>query len=231
MTLYGYTVNAVTPAMRRYAAEIYRLQEDSEFVSLSDLVAHIEASPQAVSRMLNRLKQAGYLTHEPYRGTRLTEAGERIAMPALRRHRLVEVFLVRVMGYGWDEAHELSDQFEKGVNGLLEDRIDELTGHPTRCPHGEPIPSKDGIMPELDDFSLVALVPGTSARISRVRTHDPDKLKYIGELGLVPGVQIRYEHAAPFDGPVRIRLGAQAHVLGRELAAALYVQPEPPSDR
>jgi len=81
------------------------------------------------------------LIHELYRGVRLTVKGEKIAMPALRRHRLVEVFLVKVMKYGWDEAHELSDQFALGVNDIVEDRIDELTGHPKRCPHGEPIRS------------------------------------------------------------------------------------------
>ena len=131
-----------SPAMQRYAAEIYRLQQDHELVSLSLLGSEVDSSPQAVARMVKRLNQNGYLEHEPYRGVYLTPAGEKIAMPALRRHRLTEVFLVRVMGYDWAAAHELADVFEKGLNEELEERAFELAGRPTRCPHGEPIPSK-----------------------------------------------------------------------------------------
>src|ERR671922_1430915 len=141
----------VSPAMRRYAAEIYRLQQDYEQVSLSLLSSHVEASAQAISTMVKRLNKDGYLVHEPYRGVRLTSDGEKIAMPSLRRHRLTEVFLVRVMKYDWGAAHELSDVFERGINDEIEDRIDDLTGHPTRCPHGEPIPTKDGAMPQIVD--------------------------------------------------------------------------------
>ena len=126
----------ISPAMRRYAAEIYRLQQDHEQVSLSLLSSHVEASAQAISTMVKRLNQDGYLVHEPYRGVRLTPTGEKIAMPSLRRHRLTEVFLVKVMKYDWASAHELSDVFERGVNDELEDRMDELAGHPPRWSHG-----------------------------------------------------------------------------------------------
>jgi len=213
-----------TPGMRRYAAELYRLQQDLPQVGLSDLSESAAASLQATSRMVARMKAKGYLVHEPYRGVRLTAEGERLAMPELRRHRLVEVFLVRVMKFGWDEAHDLSDKFELGINDLLEDRLDEITGHPTRCPHGEPIPSKDGVMPQVKDVSLVELEPVTVCRISRVRTHDPEKLRYFAEMGLVPQVEFELDFRAPFNGPVRIHSGAQEHVLGYDMAAALYVE-------
>lgn len=115
----------VGSAMRRYAAEIYRLQQDHGQVSLSLLSAHVEASAQAISTMVKRLSSGGYLVYEPYRGVHLTKDGERIAMPALRRHRLTEAFLVKVMKYNWASAHELSDVFERGTNEEFEDRIDE----------------------------------------------------------------------------------------------------------
>jgi DtxR family Mn-dependent transcriptional regulator len=214
----------VSPAMRRYAAEIYRLQQDYEQVPLSLLSASVEASAQAISRMIRRLSQAGYLTHEPYRGVRLTPEGERIAMPALRRHRLVEVFLVRVMGYDWAAAHDLSDVFERGVNGEIEDRIDHLTGHPTRCPHGEPIPSKEGVMPEVNDIPLIEVPSGSDCVISRVRTHDLDKLTYIAELGLVPGVSFHLLSCAPFNGPLRLQMKPHDPVIGYELANSLWVE-------
>jgi DtxR family Mn-dependent transcriptional regulator len=214
-----------TPAMRRYAAEVYRLQQDLPKVGLSELSGAVGASLQATSRMVGRMKDAGLLQHELYRGVRLTPQGEKLAMPALRRHRLVEVFLVKVMRYGWDEAHDFSDQFELGINDSLEDRLDEITGHPTRCPHGEPIPSKEGIMPEVTDTSLVNLNPTSRCRISRVRTHNPDELRYFAELGLFPGVEFELRHRAPAKGPLRIRFGQREHVLGYDLAAALYVEP------
>jgi DtxR family Mn-dependent transcriptional regulator len=213
----------VTAAMRRYAAEIYRLQEGNRYVSLSDLAEPINASLQAISRMIGRLREEGFIEHEPYRGVRLTESGVKIALPAIRRHRLVEVFLVRVMRFGWHEVHDITDRFELGIDDLLEERIFELAGRPTRCPHGEPIPTKDGKMPVVNDRSLVEKELGKVYRTSRVRVHDPEKLEYLGELGLFPGAEFRLLSIAPFNGPVRIQFGRQEIVLSHELASALFV--------
>ncbi len=214
----------VSLAMQRYAAEIYRLQQDHEQVSLSLLSSHVEASAQAISTMVKRLNKYGYLVHEPYRGVRLTPAGEKIAMPALRRHRVTEVFLVKVMGYDWAAAHELSDVFEKGINDEIEDRVFELAGRPTRCPHGEPIPSKDGVMPAIKDEMLVNVPSGSDCVISRVRTHDPDKLRYIADLGLLPGVPFHLLSCAPFQGPLRLQMKSQDHIIGYELSQSIWVE-------
>ena len=213
----------VTITMRRYAAEIYRLQEDRAFVGLSSLAGQINASPQAISRMIARLKEGGFLEHEPYRGVRLTQAGEKIALPAIRRHRLVEVFMVQVLGFGWDEVHDHADRFELGIDDPIEDRIFEVAGRPTRCPHGEPIPTKDGVMPLINDFSLVEMESGKSYLLSRVRIHDSDKLRYLGELGLFPGTCFKFLSQAPFNGPVHIRKGREDILLSHELAAGLFV--------
>lgn len=215
---------SVSLAMQRYAAEIYRLQQDHEQVPLSLLTSHVESSAQAISSMVKRLQKHGYLVHEPYRGVRLTLTGEKIAMPSLRRHRLTEVFLVKVMKYDWATAHGLSDVFEKGVNDEIEDRIDELAGRPTRCPHGEPIPSKEGVMPIVKDLPLVDVPSGSDCVISRVRTHDFEKLTYIGELGLVPGTPFHLFSCAPFKGPLRLQMKPQDHLIGYELAASLWVE-------
>jgi len=213
-----------TPAMQRYAAEIFRLQQDAPFVGLNELSESANSSMQATARMVGRMKKLDYLDHELYRGVRLTVKGEQIAMPALRRHRLVEVFLVKVMKYGWDEAHELSDTFALGVNDIVEDRIDEITGHPKRCPHGEPIPSKEGAMPVVKDIPLLDVPSGSDCVISRVRTHDMDKLKYFAELGLVPGVPFHLFSCAPFKGPLRLQMKPQDHLIGYELAGSLWVE-------
>jgi DtxR family Mn-dependent transcriptional regulator len=213
-----------SPAMQRYAAEIYRLQQDHEQVSLSLLSAHVESSAQAISTMVKRLNKNGYLVHEPYRGVRLTPAGEKIAMPALRRHRLTEVFLVKVMKYDWGAAHELSDVFERGVNDEIEDRMNELAGHPARCPHGEPIPSKDGVMPQVVDMPLVEVPSGSDCVVSRVRTHDMEKLHYIADLGLLPGTPFHLLSCAPFKGPLRLQMKPNDHIIGYELSQSLWVE-------
>lgn len=212
-----------SPAMRRYAAEIYRLQQDQPQVPVSLLTEHISASAQATAQMIRRMNEGGFLVHEPYRGVHLTPSGEKIAMPALRRHRLTEVFLVRVMGYDWAAAHELADTFEQGINDELEQRMDELTGHPTRCPHGEPIPSRDGVMPPLTDLPLVEVPSGSDCLISRVRTHDLEKLRYIASLGLVPGEAFHLYSCAPFKGPLRLQTKRHDHLIGFELASSLWV--------
>lgn len=215
---------SASSAMQRYAAEIYRLQQDHEQVPLSLLSTHVESSAQAIASMVKRLQKNGYLVHEPYRGVRLTPTGEKIAMPSLRRHRLTEVFLVKVMKYDWATAHQLADTFELGVNDMIEDRMDELAGRPTRCPHGEPIPTKDGVMPVVRDMSLIDVPSGSDCVISRVRTHDFEKLTYIGELGLVPGTSFHLLSCAPFKGPLRLNIKPHDHVVGYELASSLWVE-------
>lgn len=214
----------VSHAMQRYAAEIYRLQQDHEQVSLSLLSSHVESSAQAISTMVKRLSKYGYLKHEPYRGVRLTPEGEKIAMPSLRRHRLTEVFLVKVMGYDWAAAHELSDVFEKGINDELEDRVFELAGQPTRCPHGEPIPSRDGVMPVVKDEPLANVPSGSDCIVSRVRTHNSDKLRYIAEIGLVPGTPFHLLSCAPFKGPLRLEMKPHDHIIGYELSQSIWVE-------
>ncbi|MDA1329461.1 MAG: metal-dependent transcriptional regulator [Chloroflexi bacterium] len=215
---------SASQTMQRYAAEVFRLQQDIPKVSLSLLGEHVESSPQAISRMVKRLTEGGFASYEPYRGVRLTSDGERIAMPALRRHRLGEVFLVNIMGYDWAEAHDLTDQFELGLNEEIEDRIDSLTGHPQHCPHGEPIPTKDGQIRLPDDHPLVDQTEGAAYRLSRVRTHDFDKLRYIGQLQLNPGLEFSLISRAPFRGPLRIRFEKNDQVIGYELASSLWVE-------
>jgi DtxR family Mn-dependent transcriptional regulator len=213
----------VNQKLRFCAAEIYRLHQDYEQVPLSLLSEQLHISAQAISGTVQRMKSEGYLIYEPYRGVVLTPEGEQIAMPALRRHRLVEVFLVRKMQYDWASAHELSDVFERGVNDEIEDRIDELSGFPKRCPHGEPIPDKTGKMPVLHDRVLTRVLSGSDCVVSRVRTHDPDKLRYIAELGLLPGIAFHLLSCAPFKGPLRLQLETQDYVIGYELSNLLWV--------
>ena len=210
-------------AMREYLAEIYRLQEDSPTVSTTSLADRLNVSPPAIPRMLKRLQSVGYVKHVPYQGVELTELGREEALREIRRHRILEVFLVSIMGFTWDEAHEHADDLSAGLNDRLTERMAEMAGQPTRCPHGEPIPDRDGRLPVVNDVCVINLGVGHRGTVSRVRTHDPAKLQYFASLGLVPGVAIEIMGRAPFNGPMRLRVGREEVVIGYELMRSLWV--------
>ena len=210
-------------AMREYLAEIYRLQEDSPTVSTTSLADRLNVSPPAIPRMLKRLQSVGYVKHVPYQGVELTELGREEALREIRRHRILEVFLVNVMGFTWDEAHEHADDLSAGLNNRLTERMAEMTGQPTRCPHGEPIPDRDGRLPVVNDVCVINLGVGHRGSVSRVRTHEPAKLQYFASLGLVPGVAIEIMGRAPFNGPMRLRVGREEVGIGYELMKSLWV--------
>jgi DtxR family Mn-dependent transcriptional regulator len=209
--------------MREYLAEIYRLQEDQPTVSTTSLADRLNVSAPAVPRMLKRLKSAGFFKHIPYQGVGPTELGRVEALREIRRHRILEVFLVNIMEFTWDEAHEHADDLGQGLNDKLTERMFEMTGQPSRCPHGEPIPDAEGNLPELNDICIVNLSVGHKGEVSRVRTHEPEKLRYFSTLGLMPGAALEIVARAPFNGPIRLRVGREEDVLGMELAKSLWV--------
>lgn len=210
-------------AMREYLAEIYRLQEDTPTVSTTSLAERLNVSAPAIPRMLRRLRNAGYVKHVPYQGFGLTDLGREEALREIRRHRILEVYLVNVMQFTWDEAHEHAEDLGKGLNDKIVERMAQMTNHPTRCPHGEPIPNEEGILPQITDVCIMNLGVGYRGIVSRVRTHDPERLKYFATLGLVPGASFEIVGRAPFNGPMRLRVGRDDVVLGVELTKSLWV--------
>ncbi len=213
-------------AMREYLAEIYRLAEETATVSTTSLAERLNVSAPAVPRMLKRLRNAGYVKHVPYQGFELTELGRLEALKEIRRHRILEVFLVNVMGFSWDETHELADEMSKGLNDTITQRMAAMTDYPTRCPHGEPIPDIDGQLPLIVDSCIMNLGVGSKGQVSRVRTHEPERLQYFSTLGLVPGAQYEILGRAPFNGPMRLRVDREDVVIGVELTKALWVTNE-----
>ncbi len=215
---------SVCPTVWFYLGEIYRLQEILAWPTLSMVAESMGVSLQAASRMIRQMAENGYITHVPYQGVRLTPAGEAIALQVIRRHRILEVFMVKIMTFGWDEVHDMVEKLERGVDDKLIDRMDSMAGHPQRCPHGEPIPSKEGVMPVVDDGPLAEWPEKTAARVSRVRTHDPEKLRYLASVHLVPGARLTVTDRSPFNGPVHLTCEGASFVLGSELAGELYVE-------
>lgn len=211
---------------QEYLAEAYRLlhyQPDNPFITTSALAEAVGVSAPAVAAVVERLKRAGLVEHEPYRGMKLTAKGEREALMNIRRHRLTEVFLVKVMGFGWHEVHDEADAVGAVINERIAARMEQMAGYPKRCPHGEPIPTADGVMPKVVDGPLSDVSAPANVIISRVHTHDAEILKYLATLNLVPAQSIRLLSRAPFNGPLRLRAGNQEQVIGHELAKVLRV--------
>ena len=150
-------------------------------------------------------------------------------MQLVRRHRLLEVFLIRVMGYTWDQVDDEAHRLEHAISASFEDRMDELCNYPTHCPHGDPIPRKDGTFPEEHLVPVFQLKPGQQGVLRRVDSRDARVLRYLSQLALMPGRKLRLVDAAPFNGPVTLEMineedRTQAtQILGKELADKLFV--------
>lgn len=213
----------ISETMRDYLGEIYRLGQGEAWVSTTALAEVLEVSGPASVRMARRLHEAGLVDHLPYKGIQLTPYGKTVALLNIRRHRLVERFLVDVLQFSWDEVHDKADRLQKGVNQAIEDRMDRLMDHPKSCPHGDPIPSRDGVMPEINDNPLNVVAPGRAGKITRVKTREPEKLQYLAQIGLVPGTSFELVNRAPFNGPLRLKIGRDEQVIGTELADSLWV--------
>ena len=215
--------------MRDYLAEIYRLADRADdpttYIGTSALADLLDVSPPAVNRMVTRLRESGLLEHEPYQGIRLTDSGRQEALKQLRNHRIVEAFLVNVMGFGWHQIHEEAERMSQGLSDVLVERMYRMAHEPTQCPHGEPIPLPDGTLPELHDELLSASAPNVDLEITRVRTRESDRLEYLAALGLTPGKQLQIIHLAPFNGPLQLKVGTEYRIVGHNLAELIKVKP------
>lgn len=214
----------VSSSMAHYLGALYRLGGSQSHVSASAVALEAEVSTPAATRMFRRLEARGLVDREPYKGVRLTSKGELEALREIRSHRLSEAFLVRVMGYGWHEAHDLADRLAEIGDDDFSDRMEKQAGFPTRCPHGEPIPSREGVMPEVNDQPLTELKDKDRGVISRVRIRDPERLQYLAGEGLVPETHFEVAAKAPFGGPIRLALSDREVVVGAEIASRLYVE-------
>ncbi len=206
---------------------IHAMQERGQKVSTSAVSERLGVSDATATMMFKDFASAGWVEHIPYRGVRLTPLGERKAMEVIRHHRLLELYLARELGYSWDKVHEEADKLEHVISEEFEEKLDQLLGYPTVDPHGDPIPSKDGVLVVRKGPTLSQLAEGQVAQILRVNDQDPEKLCYLGELGMYPGVHVEVIGRAPFGGPLRIRVGEAheqvEHILGAELANHIMV--------
>jgi len=196
--------------------------------STKDVADRLLVSPASVSNMFVRLQEMGLVEYERYQGASLTERGRVEALRLVRRHRLIETFLLEHLGYDWQEVHEEAERLEHAVSDAFTNRLAEFLGHPDHDPHGDPIPSAEGILEADDSFPLNQAVAGKRLRIFKVRDEDAAMLDYFGDRDLVPGRLLTVREVRALDGVVIVEdEEAEVYALGEPLARSMFVRDEP----
>ena len=210
--------------MEDYLKAIFHLGRGGESVTTQALADRMEVSPASVTKMLKRLAEVRLVEYERYQGVHLTEAGRRVAVEILRHHRLLELFLTRALGYTWDEVHDEAELLEHFISEKLEARIAELLGHPSFDPHGAPIPTLDGEIPQNESACLREQELYVPHEISRVSDSDAEALKELAELNLVPGITV-VTLGRPPEGLAHLRVGRQEVLCPPELCSKVWTVP------
>jgi DtxR family Mn-dependent transcriptional regulator len=210
-----------------YLKAIYRLEGDAgEPVTTNALHGWMGVTAPSASGMLKKLDDMGLVVYAPYRGVQLSEAGRRMALGVIRRHRLLETFLAQTLGLSWDKVHDEAEALEHALSAELCDLIAERLGDPRTDPHGDPIPTRDGRVIEAPSEGLATLRPGQRGRVLRVSDRDPGVLRFLSGRGIALGdvLEVRY---AGHGGTVSVRAGSGVHLLDAAVAAAIRVEVVP----
>jgi DtxR family Mn-dependent transcriptional regulator len=211
-------------AIEDYLKAIYALQQEQGIpVSTSAVAERMAVSAPAATTMVKKLASLGLVRHERYRGVTLTRTGELAAVEVIRHHRLLEQYLAQRLGLAIDEVHQEAERLEHALSEELEARIDEELGFPTHDPHGDPIPDARLKVPRTAARTLGELEPGERATVQRVPDRDRQLLRYLSNLGLLPGRAVEMLSAAPFGGPLVVLAGGVQCVISRELAALIGI--------
>ena len=214
----------VTATIEEYLEGIYRLQEKRGVARTSDIVKLLQVVPGTVTNTVERLEKEGYVTHEPYKGVKLTEKGLKIALQVLRRHRLSERLLTDILHVEWDKVHDAACKLEHGITNEIIRPLEKALGHPKTCPHGNPIPTKCGGIIEEKSQPLTTLNEREQGVIVKITEERSDLLRYLDALGLVPGVPIEILERTPFNGPMTLKVGGTSHALSRAMASVIRVK-------
>ncbi len=215
----------VSQAIEDYLKTIYHLQQGGASVTTKAISEEMGISPASVTNMVKKLVQMDILRHTPYQDITLNRSGKKIAIAVIRRHRLLETFLKEVLGYRLDQIHEEAERLEHVISDKFVERMDEVLDRPTTDPHGSPIPSQNGkiLVPFL--VPLTSVDVGRSAVIHRLSHRDPERLRYIENLGLLPTVDVKILEKKPFNGPILIQMQAKRkEIIGHKLADQVWVR-------
>jgi DtxR family transcriptional regulator, Mn-dependent transcriptional regulator len=213
----------LTKSDREMLKAVYRLSKGGSDAHTGALAEHLGLVPGTVTAAIKRLAERDLITHRPYKGVELTVEGRRAAVAAIRRHRIVERFLADYLGYAWQEADRLAGSFEHELPEEVEDRIFEVLGRPTTCPHGFPIPDAetDRIpqMPSLEELNV-----GDGGVVALSGSTDAEILAFLDSLGIRPGSHIEIVEKHPFDGPIVVSVDGTSRTVGERLAKQIFVK-------
>ncbi len=218
----------LSEAIQDYLKTIYELSPDGGPTSTNQIAEHLQVAPASVTGMLKRLAtmEPPLVDYHKHHGVRLTEEGLRVSLQILRKHRLLELFMVQILGYTWDEIHEEAERLEHAISFRFVDRLARLLGEPDYDPHGDPIPGRDLKLPRTETVPLSEIKPGQRVAVRRVPINNPALLRYLGEMGVLPGAIVTVVAQVPFDRTVRIRVdpGGCEQVLGADISMLLQVE-------
>ena len=214
-----------TEAVEDYLREVYVLEVEGSAAKASRVAERMEVAPASAAAMMKKLATLQLVEHTPYRGVALTDAGRRIALEVVRHHRLIEQYLAEVLGVPLEAVHDEADRLEHVLPDELEARIDASLGFPTHDPHGDPIPDRELKVDDASAVRLDAVAEGEERTVTRVPNRDPELLRYLIELSLVPGSRLTVRTVAPFGGPITLAVEGVAgdRAISRELAALIDV--------
>ncbi len=207
-----------------YLKVIYELERNGAAAGTSEIAGRLGIAPASVTGMIQRLARLGLVESERYRGTRLTEAGRTAALQLIRRHRIIECYLVERLGFGWEDVHEEAERLEHAASDQLIARMAGAIGNPTQDPHGAPIPTPDGRVDESHLPSIAEMAEGTDATVMRMSDRDPDFLRYLDGLGIRPGARVRLVTRGPFDGPLSVAVDGVPQTIGTNSAARVFIR-------
>jgi DtxR family transcriptional regulator, Mn-dependent transcriptional regulator len=219
----------ITESMQDYLKVIFMLTLDYGLVSTSQIAERMGVAPASVTGMLQKLadeSKPALVIYQKYHGVTLTSDGKKAALEVIRHHRLLELYLQQALGYSWDQVHQEADRLEHVISEEFEEKIAQALGDPNRDPHGEPIPTRDLKLPSSPAIRLSDLNPGQEGRVQRIADTDPNLLRHLANLGLVPQTKIKLRNRSSFDENITLWIGdsQQDFVLGPRLTQIIFIE-------
>lgn len=219
-------MKGLSRSVEDYLKTIYHLTQGADDAATTDIAAKLGISPASVTGMVKRMAESGLVDHEPYRGARLTAEGRRLALGVMRRHRVIETYLITRLGYDWSSVHDEAERLEHAASENLIERMASALGSPQYDPHGAPIPTREGDIESPAYVRLADVDVGARVSLRQVEDEDSERLRYLESLGLVPPVNLEVVSKEPFGGPITVRIGETDtldKIIGTELAESLLV--------
>jgi len=217
-------IEEVTAVVEEYLEVIYRLQEKDGVARTGDIVKSLNVAFGTVTNTVERLENEGYVTHEPYKGVKLTEKGLKIASQVVRRHRLSERLLTDILHVEWDKVHDAACKLEHGITDEIIKPLEKALKHPKTCPHGNPIPTKSGGIVEEKSLPLTALNEHEKGIVVKVTDENPELLHYLNTIGIVLGAQVEVFEKTPLNGPIILKVGETTRAISRKVGSVIKVK-------